>query len=113
MASQNLADDRHSAWDRSTALLTRGAFPLVAQEFCLRQKAWTGSGDLLSDLGLTGVTGSGVRVPVAVPRRSVAQQQTLLVGSADQILERHPVPFLRRGRRLADEALQQAVAQFS
>jgi hypothetical protein len=53
-----------------------------------------------------------VRVPVAVPRRPVAQQQALLVGGADQILERHPRPFLWRGRGLADEALQQAAAQF-
>jgi hypothetical protein len=58
------------------------------------------------------VAGAGAEIAIAVPGWPVAEQQPLLVGSADQVLEGHAVHHIRRGGAFPDEPPEDAVAQF-
>ena len=58
------------------------------------------------------MAGPGPHVPISPPVRPASQQQILLVGGADQVLEAHPVDLLGRGGGGLQEALQRLVTDF-
>jgi hypothetical protein len=96
--------------DRSSASCQSGQ-ELIAQIVRFGEECRNGSGHLFRGLGAVGVAGACPQVAIAVPGGPIPQQQPPLVGRPDQILKRHSIDLVGRGRRPLNEPPDEAMAK--